>query len=90
MGEDEEPTVEQPRPMEDTRGYVVRYVGISNVRKLMVSDWKDVGIDHEEVIWLRDPPLNDVPLSRFALTPEEFHRCILADRDFQLVKLGEQ
>jgi hypothetical protein len=94
-GQDSKESTPEPAPRKkvpmagDLAGVVVRWSGAGNFRRLTRANFAAVGVDHDDVEWWRDPPLNDVPVSQLNLDPAEFNRCIMADRDFQIVKLGD-
>ena len=81
---------ERKQPLDDVEGWVVRYTGASNIRKITRADWLAVGIDHDEVVWRRDPPFNVVSLKRIHLSPDEFQRCIESDQEFVLEQVQVQ
>jgi hypothetical protein len=75
------------KPRQEVEGWVVRYVGTSNIRKITRADWERAGVDHVEIVWYRDPPGNAVPLRKFKMSAEDFDRCVMADPEFQLEEL---
>jgi hypothetical protein len=84
----EEVVEEAPlQPRDEVEGWVVRYVGTSNLRKITRADWEKAGVDHGEIAWYRDAPGNAVPLRKFKMSAEDFDRCVLADPEFKLEEL---
>jgi hypothetical protein len=66
---------------------VVRYIGTSNVRRISEAEWAEVGVMNETVEWLRDPPYNEQPLSRFSgLSEHQMDLYIRRDPDFVIVE----